>query len=85
MPALARLWHDADNPRHPLFCGQPECHEARPRFLLGSVEVGLELVTSDHKFVAYADGTKLPFTEGRVKCARCGTEYFPQSVWDPAE
>jgi hypothetical protein len=84
MPALPRLWHDIDHPDHPLFCGQPGCPEQRPRFLLGRMEVGLELMTSDDMVIAYSDGTKQPFREGSVRCARCGTEYFPQCVWDPA-
>jgi hypothetical protein len=74
-----------DHPDHPLFCGQPGCPEHRPKFLLGAVEVGLELRTSSEKIIVHPDGTKPLFREGRVKCARCGTEYFPQSVWDPAE
>ena len=83
MTTVGRFWHDAKKPNHPLFCGQ--CAFARPPFKYGNQLVGLELVTSVHKFIALPDGTKQAFEQGQVECSKCGQVYFPDSAWDPAE
>jgi hypothetical protein len=88
MVAPVRLWHDIDDPRHRLYCSNKSCMEKRAKFLLGKTEVELELTTSEWMLVALPEGTHQEFKKGHVeslKCANCGTIYYPRSAYDPAE
>lgn len=83
----ARLRRDPMDPEERLHCSRPECWAARSPFRLGEHEVSLRLIASHMMLAVMPDRSQAEFRKGHVevlRCANCGTAYFPTSAYDPA-